>query len=379
MTRVVSSVQVRMATPEDAHIEAYDNTKLVAVNTCPTWGVLRYQMHKTFSNSGRSMPLEAGSAMHELFAAVRLWQLWFYDLKDPHRYYKDEITSCPWLIWYHGLRLFGRDRFEGMLDMINNMEDERTNCINFCLQALYSSGFYDDPRDTKRTMSNLEEAGIMYIDRWNFHRNPIWIRDINDPESDVGIEIAFDLVITFSFKEDDWNLDQSIDAKSYRFCGKLDGLHYRDNKLTVGENKTASRLDDAWRQSFEMSSQVTGYVLAGSTFTQQPIDKAIVWGLAIPLPKSYDNGGLVDEYLTREPYMLARWFDWFLHSVELYEKYENDPTAAPKYTHSCNRYFRSCSFIPFCTADDDDQQLALSEMIDDEWSPLHSEQGKAND
>lgn len=375
MTRVVSSIQVRMATPEDAHIEAYDNTKLVAINTCPTWGVLRYQMHKTFSNSGRSMPLEAGSAMHELFAAVRLWQLWKYDYNVETPYFFREEDPAPHLIMVHGKRLFGQDRFEGMLDMINPNEDERTNCINFCLQALYSSGFYDDPRDTKRTMSNLEEAGIMYIDRWNFHRNPIWIRDINDPESDVGIEIAFDLVITFKFEDHSCPFE-----KSYRFCGKLDGLHYRDDNLTVGENKTASRLDDAWRQSFEMSSQVTGYVLAGTTFTQQPISNAIVWGLAIPLPKSYDNGGLVDEYLTREPYMLSRWFDWFLHSVEMYERYENDPTSAPKYTHSCNRYFRSCSFIPFCTADDDDQQLALEEMITEEWSPLHDEQkGKAND
>lgn len=360
----IKSVSVRLATEADSHLDTYDNTKLTAANTCPTWGITTYQMHKAISEGGRAMALEAGSAMHEMFAAVRLWQLWKHDLKEHDLpFYPDDDKGIPMLVYHHGLRLFGRDRFEGMLEEIREGEDERTNCINFCLQSLYSSGFYDDPFDKRRTMSNLEEAAIMYIDRWDFKRNPIWIRDINDPESDVGIEIAFDLVITFVL--------HSGEIKEFRFTGKLDGLHIRDTALRVGENKTASRLDDAWRQSFEMSSQITGYALAGSVFTQQPIEKAIVWGLAIPLPKTYDNGGLVVEYVNRPSHMLARWFDWFYHSVSMYEDFRNNPQAAPKYTHSCNRYFRSCALIPFCTADDEEQSLILGEMVHKEWSPLH--------
>lgn len=319
------------------------------------------------------MPLEAGSAMHEVFAAVRLWQLWWHDLKEPHRVYDESVrTDCPLLIWYHGCRLFGQDRFEAMLEEVRDNEDDRTNCINFCLQSLYSSGFYDDPRDTRRTMANLEEAAIMYIDRWNFTRNPIWVRDLCDVQSDVGIEIAFDVVITFVIETVNEAGISDTETKHYRFCGKLDGLHLRDGALCVGENKTASRLDDAWRASFDMSSQITGYTLAGSVFTGVPIEKGIVWGLAIPLPKSYDNGGLVDEYIKREPFMIARWFSWFYHTVEMYETYQDDPYDAPKYTHSCNRYFRSCSMIPFCTADDEEQHEIIDEMVIEEWSPLHT-------
>lgn len=374
----ITGVSVRMATEDDASLPVYDNTKLQAVNTCPTWGVLRYGMHKVFSANGRAMALEAGSAMHEVFAAVRLWQLWKYDLPTEYDYHHHELSASnlndpmpelttvraapPRLVQYHGERLFGKERFGYMLEEVQKGEDERTQYLNFCLQALYSSGFYDDPHDTRRTMSNLEEAAIMYCDRWDFVRHPIWIRDISDPESDVGIEIAFDVVISYTFSDGS--------ERSYRFAGKLDGLHVRDQDLVVGENKTGARLDEAWIQSFEMSSQVTGYCLAASVFAQRPIDRAIIWGVAIPLPKAYDSG-LTRTHVQRPSYMFERWFSWFLHSVQMYEAFENNPIDAPKYTHSCNRYFRPCAYIPFCTVDDEEQRLIITEMVDDEWSPLH--------
>lgn len=354
----IISIETRLATPDDAHIPAFDNTKLQAVNTCPTWGVLRYDMHKTFAHNSRAMALEAGSAMHEVFAAVRLYQLWKYDAP---RELADEF------LLFHGNRLFNSEenpcRFENMLDHLHTEEDERTQCMNFCLEALYTSGFYDDPGDRRRTMSNLEEAAILYIDRWDWKRHPIWIRDSMCPSSDVGIEVAFDIVCTFT--HDDGGKLQ------LRFIGKFDGVHWRDGELCVGENKTASRLDEAWRMAFTMSSQITGYTIAASVWTGSICNRAMVWGLAIPLPKSnYDHGGLVTEYVRRADHHYHRWFDWFVHSANLYFTYKNNPHDAPKYTHSCNRYFRPCSFIPFCDSDDEDQHLMIDEMVTEEWSPL---------
>jgi hypothetical protein len=51
-------------------------------------------------------------------------------------------------------------------------------------------------------------------------------------------------------------------------------------------------------------------------------------------------------------------------------QYKDNPYDAPKYTHSCNRYFRPCAFIPFCDADDEEQHTIVQEMETDEWSPL---------
>ena len=56
----------------------YDFTKLTAINTCPTFGVLRYALHRTevpMTASGRNLAIEAGKACHDFFAAVRMWTL----------------------------------------------------------------------------------------------------------------------------------------------------------------------------------------------------------------------------------------------------------------------------------------------------------------
>lgn len=364
-----TSIRVRLATEDDQHLPSYDNTKLTAINTCPVWGIVRYAKHKTFPTNSRAMALEAGGAMHEVFAALRLYQLIYHTL--PALGVEQSIIDQS--LTFNGHRLFGEDKFEGALrPALETEEDERTRKLNFCLAALYAAGFYDDPADRRRTLSNLEEAAILYIERFDLDRKQIWVRDPFDPQSDVGIEIAFDLVIEFEFED-------GI-VRSYRFVGKFDGLEVKDGEIMVGENKTASRLDEAWRMSFELASQVTGYMLAASVWTQQNVRKAYVYGVQIPQPRSSDIGGLSNEFVTRQDYHFARWFGWFLHTVDIAERYGDDPVNAPRYTHSCNRYFRPCNFIAFCASDEEDQRLILEqEMVVDEWSPLHSVEGKALD
>jgi hypothetical protein len=347
---VIESVSARLSTEADQHLPAYDNTKLQALNTCPTWGIIRYGLHKTMHKGARQMPLEMGSAAHEVFAAVRLWQL---------RAYQKQVALSD----FHGPRLFGKTRYDAMLSAVDESEDERAHSIAFCLSALETSGFHDDPSDRRRTMTNLEEACIVYIDRWDWNRMPVWVRDCTDPQSDVGIELPFDIVLSFVLGDGT--------ERDYRFIGKADGLHVRDGRVYLHENKTASRLDEAWRQSFLMSSQVTGYCLALSLWSGQSISNAEIYGMSVPLPRNYDFGGIVRESVTRYSHHIERWFSWFLHTVSIEEAYRNDPINAPKYTHSCNRYFRPCSMLPFCDSEEDEMKLSLQQMPEDEWSPLH--------
>lgn len=350
--QLVKRVSVRPTKPDELHIEAFDNTKLTAINTCPVWGIIRYGMHKRMSGSGRAIPLEAGAACHEVFAAIRVLDLW------KHQGFES-------LAQFHGRRLFGEDRFSAMCDSFRPGDDERTQGVNFALTALHTSGFYDDPNDKRRTLSNLEEACIAYFDRWSFGHWPIWVRDKSDPRSDVGIEIPFDMLITF-------NMVDGSEIKA-RFTGKVDGIHLHRDGWNIHENKTASRLDDAWRESFRMSHQITGYTIAMSVHTVQDIGYATVLGTAIPQPRHAEFGGNVRESVSRPDYMKERWFNWFLETVIMYQRYKDDILNAPQYTHSCNRYFRSCSLIPFCSADQEEQVTILSELEHDEWSPLHNE------
>ena len=366
----IVSVDVRLATEEDKTLPAYDNTTLTAVNTCPTWGIVRHVYKKRMSSNSRAMALEAGSASHDVFAAVRLHQLIY-------------TQERPDLAAVHGARIFGQERWDNMHSLLEASEDDSTRRVNFCLEALHTSGYYDDPQDRFRTIANIEESCLAYIDRWD-NKEPVWIGSnpnlygLGIPA--VGIEIPFEMVITYLLELGDkvgnrWQ-------KSYRFIGRIDGIHVRkihDAKSThplhlLHENKTGARLNEAWTMQWAMSHQVTGYCLAASLFIGKPVNDGFVLGMQIPLPKSaYDYGGIVREYFERPRWQTAQWFEWFLHTVQTIERFQgkDDIDSAPRFTHSCSRYFRPCAMLPYCTSESEERIEMIAEMVDDLWSPLN--------
>jgi hypothetical protein len=356
--RDVAKVSMRLATTADQSLPAYDNTKLVAMNTCPTHASVSYGLNRRFKTNSRAMALEAGQACHEVFAAARVCKLYEHGLVDH--------------FMHHGKRLFSQPgRFDAMLAYINETAsgfDKQKKYLNFCLEALETSGFYDDPQDTRRTMSNLSEACLGYLDRYDFTRRPVWVENKDDPTSKVGVEVAFDMVVEFTMK------DGAV--RQWRFIGRCDGIEHdgRDDtaEVIVAENKTASRLNDAWSMAFHTSHQITGYMLGGSVFSGRSIQRAIVHGLSIPLPRTYDYGGIVSDIYSRTTRQFEAWFAWFLHTAQMWDEYGQNPTAAPLYTHSCNRYFRPCALIPLCAAESDEDKLEMinDEMVEHVWNPL---------
>jgi len=345
-----------MATEADTHLPQYDHTKLSNINVCPTWGILRYSMHKRMPGATRSMPLEAGAAAHEAFAAIRWYQYNFFQAKDPIQ----KIISHK-----QGVRLFGEARFERMCEILSEEATQRTNCINFTLEALESGEFYDDIGDNRRTLSNISESIIAYIDAYDMERYPIWVRDKTDEDSDIGIEITFDIVVDIEF-----DLMGEIQELQARFVGILDGLHWnRDNLLPI-EEKTGSRLDDAWLSQWILSHQITGYCIAAETFAGVPCNQALVSGTRLPIGK-IPSEGIRREHVPRSTVMVEKWANWFVTSILMERQWRENVLDAPMYTHSCNRYFRSCSFLPFCAAESrEEKQQIIEEMEEDEWNPL---------
>ena len=394
----IVGVKFRMATTDDSHLPTYDNTKLTAYNTCPTWGTIRYGLHKTMQGSGRSLALECGSAMHEVFAFVRFMQL-LHHLEESGR-----VDVAKGVFARHMPRLFGDDRWALIQQSMGDTTEVSLQTIRGCVSVLETSDFYDEPRDKRRTLSNMEEAAIAYVNRVKWDER-VWMRDYDDPNSDIGIEIPFDVVVNTQYKLEitgdygsETDFDYVIDKErpdvevthgprpgydymycsvSRRFTGKIDGIHYNtNNEIVLDENKTASRLNDAWVQSFTVNSQPTGYLIAVSTFTNSNVRKADIHGISIPMPKTYDYGGIVREPITRTDHHFASWIKWFNVTAFGIESDLANPMGALRYTHSCNRYFRPCAFIPLCDSDENEQQKILSEMVHDEWSPLKEEVGE---
>jgi hypothetical protein len=360
---------VRLATAADAHLPLYDYTTLSAMNTCPTWGILRYGLGKTFANSARPLALEFGAAMHDAFAAIRLLQLY-------------QVQGYPQHASHRAVTLLGASRWHEIIQEYDPKDEPRANAFRMGVTALRNNGYVNDEKDKKRTIENGEEALASYLNDWDFDEHKVWIQDKNNPLALVGCEIIFDLVIEFICDRvlfeilnpppQCWEkLSETTYVVRFRYAGRIDGLHVHGNseRPFVHENKTAARLDEAWKQSFSISHQITGYCVAATIIMRQHVSDAYAIGLQIPQPRGY-FGGVVWEPVHRGTHNYERWLQWLVHTLEGVWRYDNDPIHAPKYSHSCNRYFRPCSFIPFCYGDEGDQQNTLEQMVEDKWTPL---------
>lgn len=345
---------------EKSGVRMYDYSTLTAVNTCPTWGILRYVLHKTdipMTMSGRNLATEAGSACHDFFAALRYWTLLERmnagEFPENNSYVGHRFEA-------YGVKLFGRERLDSMLAVPQD-SDRVNNAQMFALDALHSAGYYDDPSDRKRTISNMEVSCLAYADRYMQSESKVAVKgDL------IGIELPFVLEV----KREDHGEIGPNDTQTHYYCGRIDGISQLPHGgYQVEENKTASSLNQAWKTSFAMSHQVTGYTIAGTCLLGEEVNDALVMGVQIPVPRDVFNG-VAFEPQSRTTSDRIRWCEWFFRTIGEVEAYSADVTLAPRYTHSCNRFFSACQFIPFCSLERADQRQELSSMREDRWSPL---------
>jgi hypothetical protein len=315
------------------------------------WGMVRYVMGKTPTAEGRNLALETGSVCHDVFAAARYASLFEGSFGDLAR--------------EHAEKHFGNDRFNQMYSAFRDGEGTGVRRVNFALEAIHTSGYYDDPRDKRRTIQNIEDACRMYLQNYNYE---VWTPYVDKDGGFVGVEVPFDLVIEY-------------DSGRFRFVGKIDAIvsNGATGEIEVHENKTGARINEAWALSFHMSHQVTGYIQASKLILPRgdgrDIDSCVVHGLQIPLPRSVEIGSLVTERVSRTDESIERWLAWLLDTHATISKYKDNIYNSPQYTHSCNRYFQPCQLIPFCTSSRDEQEMLLEEEFRlDMWNPLTKEE-----
>jgi hypothetical protein len=292
------------------------------------------------------MALEAGETMHQVFAAVRIWQLL-------------HVQDLPKHAQAVADRIFGKKRWLACLKEADS-KDPREQLMQLAFAVLHSSGWVDEPMDTVRTMTNMEMAAIHYVDERqpNMENWPIYVERQDDPSKPIGIEQVFDVVLLYG------------DGKEIRYIGTIDGLVEKagTKEYYLDENKTAARLDRGWLASFDMSHQITGYCLACTVVFGFKVFRSRVTGVKIkPTNKGEDCIPL--EPIERTEEAFQAWARWLRYTVELYEKYENDYENAPRYTHSCNRYFRPCTLLPFCCDSVAGRKEQYGEMVEANPSP----------
>lgn len=319
------------------------------MSQCPTWGVVHSQ--KSYKTSARSLALEAGETMHQVFAGVRIWQLWKRQGLRDHA----EVTAK---------RIFGGDRWDTIQQDLklseSHPDSEREQLQQMAFNVLHTSEWADDPRDATRTMTNMELASMVYIDeRLKFMNNwTVWVHDRKNATSLVGIEQVFDVVLHYA------------DGIKIRYVGTIDGLTERqvNSDKYVEDNKTANRLDDGWKLSFEMSHQITGYCAASSTVFGFPIMKSRIIGTKIK-PTNRGEDCYWIEPIERDESFIQHWAAWVRFMADLYESHVNDYEHAPRFTHSCNRYFRPCALLSFCADTPTGRRMQWDQMVPADRSP----------
>lgn len=259
-------------------------------------------------------------------------------------------------------RIFGKSRWSKCLKLCDShtKKEPRENLLQLALAVLNTSQWEDNTDDDTRTMTNMQMATIYYIDEQlsKMQNWPIYVQDTKRPDCLVGIEQVFDTVMLFG------------DGREIRYIGTVDGLVMKAGlkEYFLDENKTANRIDDGWRLSFEMSHQVTGYSIISQAVFGFKVEKCRVTGNKIKPSNSGENVYPL-ETLRRTESAFAAWGRWLRHTVDLYEQYQDNYEEAPRYTHSCNRYFRPCSLIPFCTDDPAGRREQYASMIEPDKSP----------
>lgn len=348
-----------------------DFTALSATEQCPRWGGIRYGLGVTHGQTGRAMALEAGSAAHDFFAAVRLLELCHNVKADgalPER-----INA---FFVHHGERLFTYERMKHAKEEVGEddpsaiISDELLS-LNFCINILYSSNFYDDPSDNRRTMANIEEACIAYYRNWPFTRWPLYVEDYSKPDCLVGVELPVDLDVEF--------VTNGIQDLRLNYIGRMDGLHMhsymqqgkRKEGAVVHENKTGARIDSAWEAGQRMSPQAIGYAVQSSLYTSQPIERAFVHGMQIPQPRAAYGQGVHQFPIDISHDRYVNWAVWTYKWAKMFNAARENPAYSQQHFHSCNRYFRPCSFLDICMEDDPEDRTAMIEGLEYQpWDPL---------
>lgn len=260
-------------------------------------------------------------------------------------------------------RIFSLPRWDNITSEYQVYSNERDQLQALCSAILMSADWEDEPSEKNRNMQSFMLCADKYVEERLplMARYPIYVEDRKDANCQVGIEQVFDVVLTY------------VDGHQIRYVGTIDGLVQdlvvKKTHMVLEDNKTSVRLDTAWRDSFHMSHQVTGYCGSSTAVFGFPVFDCNILG-----SKIRPVGG-ADDYvpvncLTRNGDMIQQWAAWMYDTERTFVKYKDDYENAPTYTHSCNRYFRTCALLPFCTDTADGRRETFFEhMVPAELSP----------
>lgn len=287
----------------------------------------------------RNLPLECGTAMHQALAIAMCTRI----VGGGHS--NLAVQRAKAIIgnedrWYARGDYAVGDR--AIDEYVTNAMPEEA-----ALATLYTSSYYDDPSDKKRTIANME-ASLLYA-----------LQVIEHVPEVINNRVCVEMPIKFVFEYND---------KVYAYTGRCDMIVKTPNGVGPLDWKTSTGIAGAWEGQWHLSHQMTGYCAGEALELGVPINDGYVVGIQIPLAKETYKS-VRDIHFYRHEHQFESWINFVLDGIDLYERFKDDPHSATKRTDYCFRYFRMCSFADLCSAHPDDVAGYKEELVHVEWNP----------
>lgn len=353
----IQSFSTRVADSTDvAELPIFSFNTLDKIERCPTYGVVSGLLHRTMAISETSLALEAGSACHQGFAAIRI--------RDAYEQGEIELA-----LQAQQKLITDGERDSDLEDMLAEDDDDFRMHLRraYVLEVFDRYGFLEDPRDKRRTINNLSNSLGHVVEEWPWGKYapgvlPKRLWEGGEAFNELGIEYKFAL-----------RIDAEVLGHKLAFVvvGLMDGIHIESRGAYVPhENKTSSKLDEGYIAGQRMSYQHTTYIVALNTILDHlgieqtaPCQASRLIAVSIPLPKGYgQNFAYANELMHRTDAQFQDWVVWIVNHVYTALQFVDDPMGAPKNTHSCYRFFRACPLLPLCHTDQDERLTVLDEM-----------------
>jgi hypothetical protein len=149
------------------------------------------------------------------------------------------------------------------------------------------------------------------------------------------------------------------------YAGRFDMLAHGSGAKYIEDDKTTGSLGTSWAKSWDLNSQMTGYIWGARQYMEE-VQAAIIRGVGIL--KTQISHLQVTQY--RQNWMIERWLNQLRKDVErmkvMWEKDDWDLNLDA----SCTSY-GGCSYNPLCLSQDPTKWFSEYEVRP--WSPLHVE------
>lgn len=217
-------------------------------------------------------------------------------------------------------------------------------------EAVIAWGTFQSPMLSNKTKDRLIRAILYYFDQWMLGEDGL------TPVKD-GIESSFEIELPIMHPETGFPL---------LYVGKRDMLATDVNgRYYVVDEKTTSKLGEAWYSKWDLDAQTTGYIWSVKQEKSDVEVMAQIRGISI-LRNDY---GHAEVPIVKSNWQLEQWHEQLLHDVERMIRCWKAQWFDQALNDQCTAYGRACDYKKLCMSMQPDKRIEGNYKVE-VWNPI---------